>query len=840
MPEPPPKKRIIDYPRWGKRGIRRWVPSWKQWLGMAFLFLGTLIGLVGIAYAMVEVPNQNIWAKSQKNVYHWADGTEMVVAGGGEYNRQNIPLDQMPEHLTDAAIAAENHTFWTDSGVNPVGIARAVVNMARGAETQSGSTITQQYVKNNFLVQDQTLTRKAKELLISIKVGAQEPKETILEGYMNTSYFGRGAYGVQAAAQAYYNKDAEELNASESAFLISLLKGPDYYDPHGGTRGAEAAEGNLRRAEERWSWILDRRVEVGTLDAAERGQYTEFPMPVEPKPATNKAGQIGYLTGLVDQYLVNNDILTSQQLEDGGYRIYTTFDKVKVNQMEAAVTQVMEKINAEEAPENEFVQFGGASVVPGDGAIVAIYGGTSFTEHFVNNANREDIQVGSTFKPYVLAAAMRDGVRDPEKGPEQGPEDRTRLSPEAIYNSENELLIRHYDGEVWKGEDAEGNETELRQVNYEGGEEGPITLRRAMEVSANSPFVQLGMDIGIETVAQAAIDAGLHKSSLEPFNDTVPSFSLGVGTPSAIRMATGYATFAASGEQAEPYSVTEVKNAEGTLWKHELSLKRAFSSDVADNVTDVLASVVENGSGRKAQDLGKPAAAKTGTTDDNKSAWFSGYTPHLSTAIGMFRQDDNNASDGFLEMYGVGGMEKVTGGSFPADVWVSYMKEATKDHPADKFPKAPKIGEIVYGGGAESPEPTPTETEEPEQTEEPEEEETEEPDRPGKPSSEPDPTFPTFSCDPVNDPFCGGGETGGGDAGGTTGETDTGGESGGVTDGSTGETDTGGETDGSTGETDTGGDSGGDTGWIVGNGNGNGGGGNGGGGGDTSGDTTEP
>ncbi|MFF2374354.1 transglycosylase domain-containing protein [Streptomyces xiamenensis] len=776
-PEPPPKKRFIDYPRAQHTGARRWLPSWKQVLGSAIIFMGMLVGLIGLAYAMVDIPDVNKTAESQKNVYYWDDGTEMVVAGGGDYNRQIIPFTEIPTDMVDSVVAAENATFWDDPGVDLKGIARAVVNMAQGGDTQSGSTITQQYVKNMYLDQSQTLSRKFKELLISVKVSSDVPKEEIMAGYLNTSYFGRGAYGIQAAARAYYDKDAKDLNANECAYLTTLLKGADLYDTSGGTGGAERAPANIERATNQWVTVLDRRVAVGNMDASERNEYTEFPMPQELKPATNLAGQIGYLKELADNYLINNDDIDvdADKLAMGGYSIHTTFNKEMVNQMEEAVQQVIDdNLDPENREEDEHVQFGGAAVVPGDGAVVAIYGGHNAVEHYLNNANNAGAQVGSTFKPFVLAAAMRDGVRDPQKPADQPAKDRTPISPESIYSSEDMLQIKDYKGDVWYGEDPETGELDdWEQANFEGGEEGDITIRRAMEISSNSPFVQLGMDVGPATVKEAAMDAGLLEGTLGPADDSVPSFALGVSTPGPIRMATAYATFAASGEQADPYFVTHAEREGVSVYEHETKAERHFDANIADNVTDVLVNVVtgEQGSGRKVQALGRPVAAKTGTTDGNNSAWFVGYTKQLSTAIGMWRfpdsEDIDPADRKFLSMRGTAGMEKITGGSLPADIWLGFMKEATKDDPVEDFPKPGKIGEVHRGVGTEPELPDPPPVEETEEEDEPEVDETEEPETDPEPDppADPDPD-PTDSCQPGDQNCASGGGSQGNDGGG--------------------------------------------------------------------------
>ncbi|MGW6511279.1 transglycosylase domain-containing protein, partial [Streptomyces niveus] len=546
---PPRKKRIIDYPRHDKDGWQRWTPSWKLVTGLFIGFLGSLMTAAIIGYSLVEEPKMSLAATAQNNVYLWDDGSQMV-ATGGETNRQIVGIEQIPAAMQNAVISAENKTFRDDSGVDPMGIGRAVFNMARGGQTQGGSTITQQFVKNAMLNQEQTYTRKVKELFISIKVGADMEKPEIMEGYLNTSYYGRGAYGIQAAARTYYGKDSKDLNPSECAFLATLLKGATYYDPNGNPSiDANASEkNNTKRATDRWSWILDEMVKDKHLPEAEREKYKEFPMPDKPKKDAQLSGQIGYLVDLAKAYFINNNKegITADDLAKGGYEIKTTFNKKRVNALNKAVTDVYNKnIDPKKRPKfDTHVQFGGASVEPETGKIVAIYGGQDATKHFTNNADQTGAQVGSTFKPYVLAAAMRDGVRDPKLGPDQSLDQRTPVSPDkSRYNGKNKLKIKDYDGGIWTNEDGE----EWHQRNDGDKDYEDIDLREAMKVSANSPFVQLGMDVGIPQVRQAAVDAGLLKDSLPGGNN--PSFSIGISDPSAIRMAASYATFADNGTQ---------------------------------------------------------------------------------------------------------------------------------------------------------------------------------------------------------------------------------------------------------------------------------------------------
>ncbi|CAL9489784.1 transglycosylase domain-containing protein [Streptomyces sp. enrichment culture] len=750
---PPAKKRVIDYPRHDKDGWRRWMPSWKFVSGLCLAFFGSLVAVAGIGYAMVSVPSEeNAMALSENNVYYWADGSQMVATGSGQ-NRQNVTLDRIPEAMRWAVISAENKSFYTDSGIDPMGIARALGNMARGGDTQGGSTITQQFVKNNYLSQEQTLSRKFKEMFISIKVGAKLSKDEILQGYLNTSYYGRGAYGIQAAAQTYYGKDAVDLTPSECAFLAALLKGPTYYDPAGNQSIDSSAtpEANRERSEERWAWILEQMHTDERLSTAEYQQaIKKYPMPQGRKAIKGMTGQISYLVDTAKRYVLKNSDLTEAQFDQGGYQIYTTFEKSKVDALAKAVRKV-EKENIDPKREkDQHVQFGAATVKPEDGAIVALYGGAGFENgHFNNNADTQGVPVGSTWKPFVLAAAMQHGTYKTNG---------VGVSPASKYNGNDKLKILNNDGSYVLKKD----NTPFLQKNESDHPWGYISLRKAMEQSVNTPFVQLGMDVGMKKVADVAEKSGILKDSFAGLN---ASFALGTSTPSAIRMADAYATFAASGKQADPYSVTMVKHRGSELPGFEKPrVEQAMPENVANNVTDVLENVIENGTAQYAKELGRRAAGKTGTTDENKSAWFVGYTQQLSTAVAMFREDPK--SHKLLSMNGTAGKDSIHGGDIPTEVWTEFMKIALKGEPDPGFPKAEKIGEVADGVGAPSPTPTVTETEE------------------TTPSATPTPTETvTTSPSPTETETCGpfdfrcrdeeeedgGTENGGGDNGGTDG-----------------------------------------------------------------------
>ncbi|MFI7563292.1 transglycosylase domain-containing protein [[Kitasatospora] papulosa] len=785
---------MIDYPRAGKYGFRRWVPSWKLVSGLCLGFLGLMMGAAGIAYALVVPPEPKDLATAQNNVYYWADDTQMV-ATGGSVNRQSLEYAQIPVAMRNAVISAENKSFEDDRGIDPMGIARAFYNMAKGGDTQGGSTITQQYVKNSMLTQDQTVTRKVKELFITLKVGETVKKNKVMEGYLNVSYYGRGASGLQAAARAYYGIDATELDASQCAFLATLLKGASYYDPAGAPDVdpvKASAKENTRRAKARWEWILDEQVKDGRMSAAERAKYKTFPMPKPPQKDAKLGGQTGYLVDLATKYFLahNEQGVTEKELARGGYEIHTTFDEDKVKQLEKSINAVYDaKIDPKKRPDKDtHVEFGGASVDTKTGAIIATYGGRNATEHYTNNADATGAQVGSTFKPFVLAAGMKYGKRDPKLPADQGQSDRTLVSPKSIYNGDNKLKITEYNDQVWQNEDGE----QWLQTNDGDKSYGDITLRYAMQESANSPYVQLGMDVGTDKVKDVAVAAGLRDDDYMA-DSTVPSYSIGTSSPSAIRMAGSYATFATSGKQREPFSVSEVKHKGEVIYKHKTVTKNALESVISDNVTDVLKNVVENGTGTPARIPGRDVAGKTGTTDGNKSAWFVGYTPQISTAVSMFRMDDDETQKNreFLEMYGTGGEKSIHGASFPAQIWHDYMVEAMKGKKVIDFPEPQPYGEVVGEKPTPSPRPSPTPSPS---------ESTEEPETPSPTPTTPSPS-PSETCQPL-DWECknnqNGGSTNGNNTGGTTDGTTDGGTDAGTTDGGTDTGTTTGTTDGTT------------------------------------------
>ncbi|AUG81927.1 penicillin-binding protein [Kitasatospora sp. MMS16-BH015] len=625
---------------------RRWLPSWRRLLLTVLVGLAGLAGVTFHAYRATEIPvDLKAFATQQNNVYYWADGTEM--ARTGEVNREDVPLSRVPEGVQAAVVAAENESFYTDQGVDPKGLLRAVYAIATGGETQGGSTITQQYVKNAYLNQKQTIGRKVTEMFMAVKLDGRLSKQQILEGYLNTSWFGRGGYGIERAAQAYYGKDVSQLDPSQGAFLASLLKGAGLFDP------AVSPE-NHQRAVERWSWILDRMVKTGKLSAAERARYTTFPEPQAPPAAAGLRGQTGYLVDLARKYVTSHTGITDAQLDLGGYQIRTTFERPAETALTGAVQEATGRLKADAG-----LRVGAASVAA-DGRVLAVYGGPDYLKQGYDNANSALVPAGTAFTPFVYAAALAQGTqRQPDAAR------RTTVSPGTTYEGEDRAAMQTAVGPYW-----DRNGKIVKGLNDGGRSFGKITLQEAVAQSANSALEQLGLDVGLERVRKTATALGLLPDSLGP---QVPEFALGNSTPSALRMAAAYGTFAAGGLHADPYTVQRITRNGTDLPLAKPAPARALSPEVAGQVDAALTEAVRHGTATGAQLPGRPAAGKTGTTHENTAGWFVGYSGGRSTAVAVFRLDAHSVQA--LPLDGQGDPAKSpAANSLPVDVWSSYEK----------------------------------------------------------------------------------------------------------------------------------------------------------------------
>ncbi|MFF8031149.1 transglycosylase domain-containing protein [Streptomyces sp. NPDC016626] len=634
-----------------RTGRRRLVPTWRTTLGTFLVVALLTVGGFFLGYHLVGIPAANALATQQANVYLYADGT--VIARDGEVNRENVTLDRISEDARHAVLAAEDRDFYTESAIDPQAMVRAAWNTATGKGKQSGSTITQQYVKNYYLRQEQTVTRKVKEFFISIKLDREQSKDQILQGYLNTSFFGRGAYGIQAAAHAYYGMDAAELDAGRAAYLAALVNAPSQYDVVTHPENRDAVE-------DRWNYVLDGMVDEGWLDPSERTGM-KFPMPKRTTLPTGLSGQRGYIVNVVKDQLIRDGIVDEASLDAGGYRITTTLHKDKQDAFVDAVDDhLMDRLDGRSRKVDTYVRAGGASIDPGTGKVVAMYNGIDYVKQYTPNATRRDFQVGSAFKPFVFTSAVENGSRTQDGRP---------ITPNTVYDGTSERPVQG-----WSGHYAPENEDHR---DY-----GDITVREATDKSVNAVYAQMAVDVGPDEVRETAIDLGLseHTPSLD---DAGPSIALGVATASVLDMAEAYATLANHGEHGAYTMIEKVTRGTRTVELPERRTRQAVSRQAADTTTSILRSVVQSGTATAAQSAGRPAAGKTGTAEEDTAAWFAGYTPDLATVVAVMGQDPVTA--GHKSLYGAMGLSRVNGGGAPAEIWGQYTREALAGEPVRAF-----------------------------------------------------------------------------------------------------------------------------------------------------------
>jgi membrane peptidoglycan carboxypeptidase len=540
-------------------------------------------------------------------------------------------------------LAAEDKNFYSQGAFNPIAILRGAINTALGRGLQGGSTITQQYAKTAFLTPDRTIQRKIIELIIAIKLENQLSKDEIFENYLNTIYFGRGAYGVETGAQLYFGRGADQLSIPQAAVLASILRSPGFYDP-------DYREGNRERLEARYKYVLNNMVDEGWLSEDDAAKYLKKLPTIRPRLSTGQlAGNKGHLIEAVRKEL-NTLGFPDEQLMIGGLTVRTTLEK---NAQLAAETAVFKEA-PKKAPDN--LHIGLISIRPGTGEIVAMYGGKDYLERQLNDATQGITQAGSTFKPFALIAALEQGI-----------------SLASVWNGDGPKIFDDFNGRPYE------------VSNYGDKSFGDISLLKASASSINTIYVPLGIKVGVDKVIEAARRAGIPDSvAMVPS----PSVVLGVASPRVIDVANSFATFAANGVRAKPFLVKEVLGAnKGVLYQARIETEQVFDEDVMADLNYALGEVVRAGTATSAlRSFGRPAAGKTGTSQSNASAWFSGYTPQLATSIAFYRDDATQS------LNGIGGLNSVTGGSFPARIWNAYMKVALKGAPIIDFAPPSFIG----------------------------------------------------------------------------------------------------------------------------------------------------
>jgi membrane peptidoglycan carboxypeptidase len=618
--------------------------------GFSFVAGATLFAF---AWFTVHIPDPNAYVNSQSTIIQYSNGAE--IGRIGSQNRQIIPLSKIPLRMRYAVMAAEDRNFYSNRAFSVSGIARAILNNVRSGNLngEGGSTITQQYAKTAFLTPSRTIQRKIKELVISLKLENALTKDQILENYLNTIYFGRGSYGVQTAAQQYFNRDVQKLSVSQAAVIASILRSPGFYDP-------ALSKNNQKRLEARFKYVIQ-----GMLDekwiTPEEAKKAKLPI-IAPRTTSGQlSGPKGYIIDAVQKELSKAGF-TQDQLLVGGYVIKTTIDQ----RAQTSAVDAVNKLTPSPAPSN--LHIGLVAIRPGTGEIIAMYGGKDYVVRQLNDATQSIALAGSTFKPFALIAGLEAGIP----------------------------LTSMWNGDSPQTFDDLGKPYEVSNYGDEGW--GQIDLMAATQHSVNTVYVPLGIKAGLDKVVDAARRAGIPQ---DVAMIATPSVTLGVASPHVIDVANSYATFAAQGVYSKPFLVTEVVGPDkAVLYQGKPQTQEVFSKEVMADLTYALKSVVNGGTGSAALKLGRPAAGKTGTSQSNASAWFSAYTPQLAASVALFR---DSASE---SLNGIGGLNSVTGGTFPARIWTAFMQGALKDEPVMSFPAPSNIGGldpvVMTSGGRQS------------------------------------------------------------------------------------------------------------------------------------------
>ncbi|MEY4020919.1 MAG: hypothetical protein RL484_1071 [Actinomycetota bacterium] len=622
--------------------------------GFGFVAGSTLFAL---AWFTVDIPDPNAYVNSQATVIQYSNGQE--IGRIGAQNRQILPLAKIPLRLRYAVMAAEDRSFYSNRAFSIKGLSQAVLsNVITFGNGRGGSTITQQYAKTAFLTPERSIQRKIKELVISLKLENAMSKDQILENYLNTIYFGRGSYGVQTAAQQYFNRNANQLSISQSAVIASILRSPGLYDPFYGDKAQRAR--NLARLEARFKYVIDGMLEAKWI-TAEEAKAAKMPTISPRTTGGSLSGPKGYIIDSVQKELSKLGF-TQEQLMVGGYVIKTTLEQ----RAQQSAVDAVNKLYPSKAPAN--LHIGLVAIRPGTGEVIAMYGGKDYVVRQLNDATQSIALAGSTFKPFALVAALEQGI--PLTSMWNGD------TPQTFDDLGKPYLVDNYGGEGW----------------------GQVDLMTATQHSINTVYVPLGIKAGLDRVVDVARRAGIPENiAMMP----TPSVSLGVASPHVIDVANAYATFAAQGIYSKPYMVAQVTGPnKGVLYEGKPKTQEVFSKEVMADLTYALKSVVNGGTGAAALSLGRPAAGKTGTSQSNASAWFSAYTPQLAASVSLFR---DSASE---SLNGIGGLTSVTGGSFPARIWTAFMKGALKDQPVLDFPAPANIGGldpiVMTSGGKQS------------------------------------------------------------------------------------------------------------------------------------------
>jgi penicillin-binding protein 1A len=625
------------------------------WIAILAILLPliSVTGALAALYLTTQLPD--IPPPAETTVLLDRDGNE-VTKLHADVDRVLIPLAQMPVSLRQAVVAVEDADFYRHDGLDLTAVVRASwANVRSGSISQGGSTITQQYVKNVLTGSERSIGRKVHEAILAVKLERTSSKQEILKGYLNTVYFGHGAYGVQAAARMYFDRDAKDLNLLQSATLAGLIAAPSARDPF------EHPEEALRYR----NFALSRMVEVGSLDADRAERIRSQPLGLtEERQVRSEAAHFMEHVRLALKATYGLDALYR-----GGLRIRTTLDMKWQRDAERAIRSYLP---SPKEPEVALV-----AIDPRTGAIRTMVGGRSFERSEFNLATQGRRQAGSAFKPFVLLAALERGISPLEV--RNGPSSMTIPDPFCETN-----------GKPWTVSNA-GDQSA-----------GTMSLENAMAGSVNTIYAQVTVEVGPEAVADVAHRMGI-RSRLKP----VCSIGLGTSEVTPLEMTSAFATLAARGIYVQPTAVERVTGPGGELLQGPLRGlgsvgSAAVTAQDADTTTHVLEGVIDHGTGTAARLAGRVAAGKTGTAQNATDAWFCGYVPQLATCVWV------GYPQGTRPMRDVAGYPEVYGGTIPARIWHDFMTEATAGMPVVGFPA---VSYDIYADPPPPPPPSPSPSE---------------------------------------------------------------------------------------------------------------------------------
>jgi len=630
------------------------LPAWRRFLrpvaGALTLTLlaGALAGLPAAAMlggsvkaasaGLPDLANLQPLSQPERTQVYDRDG-HLIEVLHDEQDRIVVPLTSMPQVLRDAVLAAEDERFYQHHGIDDRGILRALLaNLIQGQTVQGGSTITQQLVRNAYPdLRDRSLVRKVKEASLAAQLEERMTKDQILEAYLNRVYFGAGYYGVEAASRGYFGRHVADLSLAQAATLAGLIREPEGANPRN----------SPDRAVQRRNTVLQQMVSLDMVSPTSAAKATRTALKIQPPRETG--GRYPWFIDALKRQLMDDPRLGGtvaerrRNLYEGGLRIITTLDTTVQQQAERAAATW----RPASGPDVALV-----SLDPRNGAVRAMVGGRNYSRHKFNLAIQAERQAGSSFKPFVLAAAMDDGI-----------------SPDSLWESSG-FSSDDVCGVPWKVE------------NFEGHGSGKMPLREATWHSVNGVYARVMARLCPSKVVSMAKRAGVDVPEAQSH---APSIALGSANVTPIQMASAYATFANLGVYQKPILFTQISRHGQTLIDNHPQGERRISAALAYQVTDVLKGVVRSGTGTAAQ-IGRPEAGKTGTTQDFRDAWFIGYTPQLSTAVWMGDPQQE------VPMQDVGGI-RVTGGSYPARIWHDFMAAALADQaPLDWSQPAGSLG----------------------------------------------------------------------------------------------------------------------------------------------------